>query len=303
MTDLSYTRYGWAIDDIAIPELGFSDDVEVGTGDWDAAGFVRTSNVIPQEWVVWLVTVGDISHVVPVTVDSDGRATAMLKLSGDRRAALVIGSMAPATDIEAQYTFDIAGGQTTSPELSTDLFSDDFHDPCKAGWTAVNTPFMLSGYEGEQFFIEMRKPWIYYVVTSNHSFGDVTVDVDTTWAEPTGARAAGVTCYSYDNDHYARFMINNLAQYQIGLVDGGKDQILRSWTWSAAINQGVGQTNHITATCQQDRLTLAVNGKELASIPLENFVINKGDVGLLEGSFENPDRRVLFDNLVVTTPK
>jgi hypothetical protein len=303
VTNLAYTTYGWAIDDITIPELGFSDDVEVGVGDWDAVGFVRTSNVVPQEWAVWLVTVSDVPHAVPIAVGDDGKASATLMLAGDQRAALVIGAMAPATDSEAQYSFDITGGQTTSAELSTDLFSDDFHDPCKAGWTAMNTPFMLSGYEGEQFFMEMRQPWIYYVVTSQHSFEDVTVDVDATWDEPAGARAAGVTCYHYDNAHFARFMINSYGQYEIDLVNSGKAQPLKYWTWSAAINQGVGQTNHITATCQPDRLTLAVNGKQLASVALENYVYTKGDVGLAEGSSDVTDRRVLFDNLVVTTPK
>jgi hypothetical protein len=43
---------GLAIDDIEVPEIGFSDDVESEAPGWIADGFVRTNNRIPQIWRV-----------------------------------------------------------------------------------------------------------------------------------------------------------------------------------------------------------------------------------------------------------
>jgi predicted amidohydrolase YtcJ len=43
-------------DDIRNPELSFYDDVETDAGGWGAHGFIRLANVVPQEWLLQLVT-------------------------------------------------------------------------------------------------------------------------------------------------------------------------------------------------------------------------------------------------------
>ena len=55
LTDFETIGRGFALDDIAITELGFYDNVESGTGQWDAQGFVRTGWLLPQQWVVRLI--------------------------------------------------------------------------------------------------------------------------------------------------------------------------------------------------------------------------------------------------------
>lgn len=73
------------IDNIAIPEIGFRDDVESGTGDWEAAGFVRIDGDLPQQWELRLVrtaTNGQIT-VEALEVNADGVATATLN-NGER---------------------------------------------------------------------------------------------------------------------------------------------------------------------------------------------------------------------------
>ncbi len=62
---------GLALDDIEIPQLGFKDDVSSDNG-WQAAGFVRTANVLPEHYVLQAVvypTGGGTPQVLPVTVD------------------------------------------------------------------------------------------------------------------------------------------------------------------------------------------------------------------------------------------
>lgn len=55
ITDDAYTLPGWAIDDIAIPELGYRSDAESGDDGWQAAGWVRIDNVLPQRYVITCV--------------------------------------------------------------------------------------------------------------------------------------------------------------------------------------------------------------------------------------------------------
>src|SRR5436309_1632530 len=52
ITDEVYTAPGFAIDNIEIPEIGFSDDVENGDNGWVAKGFVRFDNILPQHFIV-----------------------------------------------------------------------------------------------------------------------------------------------------------------------------------------------------------------------------------------------------------
>jgi hypothetical protein len=54
VTDDAVSLDGLCIDDISVPEIGFFDDAELDTG-WEARGFVRTDNVLAQEYLVHLV--------------------------------------------------------------------------------------------------------------------------------------------------------------------------------------------------------------------------------------------------------
>jgi len=51
VTDAAINREGLAIDDIAIPEIGFFDDGSVERG-WESEGWVRVGNLLPQRWRV-----------------------------------------------------------------------------------------------------------------------------------------------------------------------------------------------------------------------------------------------------------
>ena len=91
INDQGLSDPGMLIDNIAIPERGFRDDVESGTGDWQAAGFVRVDGDLSQRWDLRLVitaTNGKV-RVEPLTVGDDGRATAHLA-AGERGVLMVL---------------------------------------------------------------------------------------------------------------------------------------------------------------------------------------------------------------------
>jgi hypothetical protein len=96
VTDQGYSGPGFALDDLAIPELGFSDDGESDPG-WIAEGFVRAPNAMAQPALVLLVENGPSGlSVRQVPIESDGRGH--LELSGDgTRSVAIVAGLAPRT--------------------------------------------------------------------------------------------------------------------------------------------------------------------------------------------------------------
>ncbi|HET9496309.1 MAG TPA: hypothetical protein VFR15_18940, partial [Chloroflexia bacterium] len=95
ITDDGYNAGGIAVDDIAIPELGFMDDAESDAG-WQSAGFARVANELPQRYFLAAVTQAedDTFGVQPVEVAPDG--TAAFRVEGDYKSAvLVVAGMTP----------------------------------------------------------------------------------------------------------------------------------------------------------------------------------------------------------------
>jgi len=54
--DGAFTLQNMYVDDISIPELGFSDDVEAGEDGWMTDGWVVTDGIIPNDWECTILT-------------------------------------------------------------------------------------------------------------------------------------------------------------------------------------------------------------------------------------------------------
>ena len=112
ITDEGYNRPGMAIDDMRIPEINWSDDAE-SSRDWQAAGWIRIGNRVPEKWFVALIEKGNggVNRVREMAVSSNGTGT--LDISGigsgtnTREAGLVIAPLAPKTTEVANYTVTI----------------------------------------------------------------------------------------------------------------------------------------------------------------------------------------------------
>ena len=111
VTDDGPVYNGIFVDDIRIPELSFYDDVEATGGDWQAQGFIRLANVMPQEWLLQLVTQKDERTTVErlhLGPDNTGRWTVDLR-SGET-AVLVVSGVTRVTTVPAAYTYAITTG-------------------------------------------------------------------------------------------------------------------------------------------------------------------------------------------------
>jgi hypothetical protein len=103
ITDDAFNKPGMLIDDIRIPEINFTDDAEQGAGVWQAAGWVRTGNELPQRWQLRLVRrTGGQTTVEPVALDGQNRAT--INVGAGERDVLVVMATTPHTEERASYT-------------------------------------------------------------------------------------------------------------------------------------------------------------------------------------------------------
>jgi len=110
VTDLVLTFGGFAVDDIAIPEIGFFDDAETPITGWTAEGFIRATAEIPQSWRLQLITFDSAARptVADLTVASDGSLAHTYEARpGDRRPILIIAAQSPETLQPAAYTLVI----------------------------------------------------------------------------------------------------------------------------------------------------------------------------------------------------
>ena len=88
MTDGNLNLGGWAIDDIEIPGKPL-DDAESDNG-WTTSGFVRSTNVVAQRFMVQVLRFGDHPTVDRRLIDN-GQLALDLDQTSDRRILAVTG--------------------------------------------------------------------------------------------------------------------------------------------------------------------------------------------------------------------
>jgi hypothetical protein len=112
LTDDAVNYPGFVLDDIAIPEIGYSDDFEAGEGEWKAEGFIRHANVLPQHWLVQLVLFGRETSVQRLEVNTDQTGEWDIPLGGRTdRAVVTFSGLAPVTTETASYAYEIIKGR------------------------------------------------------------------------------------------------------------------------------------------------------------------------------------------------
>ena len=107
ISDEGYNAPGLLIDNLRIPEIGFSDDSELGENGWQAEGFVRVDGDLAQQWALRLVrTATDGKRSVePLLVDAAGQASAAL--AAGEQGVIIIAAVTPYTTERAGYTLTV----------------------------------------------------------------------------------------------------------------------------------------------------------------------------------------------------
>ena len=127
------------------------------------------------------------------------------------------------------------------------------------------------------------------------------MEVDATKTSGPDNNGFGLICRFQDNDNFYYFMVSSDGYQVIGKYQGGQNQYLSAEKMQPtdAVTAG-SATNHVRGDCQGSTLTLYANGQQLSSITDTSFT--SGDVGLIVGTFDEPNVGVSFDNFVVYQP-
>jgi immune inhibitor A len=90
VTDAAVHGEGMVLDDISIPEIGYSTDFENGDDGWHGDGWVRMNNIIPQTYRLSLIVFGENTEVIPIHVQEDLSAEANIVIGGDVDSAVLV---------------------------------------------------------------------------------------------------------------------------------------------------------------------------------------------------------------------
>jgi hypothetical protein len=106
LTDFEAVGQGFALDDIAVPELGFVDDVELTSSIWQPSGFVRTGWLLPQLWSVQVVQLGTTPQVTSLQLDENNQYRGNVSM-GSQGGILIIMPLTPFTLEKARYWIQV----------------------------------------------------------------------------------------------------------------------------------------------------------------------------------------------------
>ena len=110
ITDAGVTYNGFLVDDISIPQIGYQEDFESGDGGWQAAGFVRIQNILPQTFRLALITHstgGTTVKILPVSADETAQIPIQIGNNGVTDVGLVVTATTRITVQEAPYQFSV----------------------------------------------------------------------------------------------------------------------------------------------------------------------------------------------------
>jgi hypothetical protein len=108
ITDAMLNTPGWLIDDVRVPELGYAADFEQDAGGWEAEGFVRLENALPQRFTVQVVRqAGGQTTVERLPLDDANRGQASLTLDRGDTVTVVVMALTRQTTEFAEYRLSL----------------------------------------------------------------------------------------------------------------------------------------------------------------------------------------------------
>lgn len=109
ITDDGYNAGGLAVDDISIPAINWTDEAETTSDEWEAAGWVRVANRLPQSYYLSIVKylADGTFEIDPVSVTPEGKAS--FEVSGPfDSAVLLVSAITPYSIQKATYSLNVS---------------------------------------------------------------------------------------------------------------------------------------------------------------------------------------------------
>jgi hypothetical protein len=187
------------------------------------------------------------------------------------------------------------------------LFRDDFSLPT-SGWDTHTGAELTTDYTDGRYLIAVEEPGVDVWARPGLALTDLVFEAETQYAAGPVNNEFGLICrYERRGDgrnSFYFFFVSSDGYYALGKVVGDVRTILSpdvgSFQPSDAIRLEPEATNLLAATCDGSRLALAVNGVQVGEFVDDE--LQRGDIGLIAGTFDEGGVRIHFDNVVVRQP-
>jgi hypothetical protein len=189
---------------------------------------------------------------------------------------------------------------TAEPKTGDVLLVDDFSNP-GSGFTRQSDADAILDYVDGQYQIQLFTPNLNVWGVTEQKITDSAIEVNARTTGGSENNLYGVLCRREDDSNFYFFAISADGYYAIGKLKEGEITLLGTAVFekAAAIKTGTEQ-NHLRAECNGPSLTLIANGTPLLQTTDGDFT--EGTVGLIVGTFDDPETEVRFDDLLVLTP-
>jgi hypothetical protein len=109
VTDANVTGEGFLLDDLSLHGIGYNTDFETDNAGWQAEGWARIQNVLPQYYGLALISVGVSTSVQTITLNPDITADIPLTIgNGVDDVVLVVSGTTRFTRQVAPYRFSVS---------------------------------------------------------------------------------------------------------------------------------------------------------------------------------------------------
>jgi hypothetical protein len=107
ITDTAVHGEGFLVDDVRVDAINYQSDFETDDGGWEAAGFARVENVLPQTYRLSLIIKGDTTTVTHIALSADQTAEIPLTLTSGEEAILIVTGTTRFTRLPAAYQIEV----------------------------------------------------------------------------------------------------------------------------------------------------------------------------------------------------
>jgi hypothetical protein len=187
-------------------------------------------------------------------------------------------------------------GQEYEPEGDVILY-DEFTDNAN-DWGLMDDSDGVVDISGGKLRINVLPDQYYIWTTVQGSFDTFILVTEATVLKPRGDGDFGFICGVQDGSNFVALEITEDGYYSIWKMENGQTITLVDWAYSDEVANS--STYTIAAYCGADRLALAVNDVLLTETVDPNY--QPGAVGLIAGTYDNPDFQIGFENFFIFEP-
>jgi len=112
ITDAAVNGEGFLLDDLSVPEVGYSSGFEDGSGGWEGDGFVRVQNTLPQTYRLALIQLGKTPGIQYLNLSEENTLRLPLQFGeGVEEQILVVTGTTRYTRQKAPYEYQIINNE------------------------------------------------------------------------------------------------------------------------------------------------------------------------------------------------